>query len=243
MTTTIQMGIVVCMVDLAAPELPALTPGARRLLDAASALFYDRGVHAVGVDTIAEAAGVTKKTLYDRFGSKEVLVVSYLQHRDARWRAHLAAELALVPDPGPARVLTVFDATLTWAPDNSPKGCGVINARAEVGRPDEGGPVLPELTRQKRWMLGLFADLLAEAGLGGTGRSHGRGPDGRGPDDDVLARQLMLLHEGALVTLGMATFPRPVEAAREVAAALLAGTAATTGAAATTAAAGTTASS
>jgi AcrR family transcriptional regulator len=220
------MGIVVCMVDLAAPELPALTPGARRLLDAASALFYDRGVHAVGVDTIAEAAGVTKKTLYDRFGSKEALVVSYLQHRDARWRAHLAAELARVPEPGPARVLTVFDATLTWAPDNSPKGCGVVNARAEVGGPDEGGPVLPELTRQKRWMLGLFADLVAEARLGGTGR-------GAEVDDDALARQLMLLHEGALVTLGMATFPRPVEAAREVAATLLAGAAATAAAAGT----------
>ena len=204
------MGIVKCMVDLAAPELPALTPGARRLLDAASVLFYDRGVHAVGVDTIAEAAGVTKKTLYDRFGSKEALVVSYLQHRDARWRAHLAAELARVPEPGPARVLTVFDATLTWTPDNSPKGCGVINARAEVGGPDHDGPVLPELTRQKRWMLGLFADLLAEAGLGRD-------------DDGALARQLMLLHEGALVTLGMATFPQPVETARDLAAALLAG--------------------
>ena len=197
------------MVDLMAPELPLLTPGARRLLDAASDLFYDRGVHAVGVDTIAEAAGVTKKTLYDRFGSKEALVVSYLQHRDARWRAHLAAELARTPEPGPERVLAVFDATLTWSADNSPKGCGVINARAEVGGRDDGGPVLPELTRQKRWMLSLVADLLAEAGLGRD-------------DDGALARQLMLLHEGALVTLGMATFPRPVEAARDLAAALLA---------------------
>jgi AcrR family transcriptional regulator len=204
------MGIVTGMVDLTVPELPSLTPGARRLLDAASDLFYDRGVHAVGVDTIAEAAGVTKKTLYDRFGSKEALVVSYLQHRDARWRAHLAAELARTPEPGPERVLAVFDATLTWAADNLPKGCGVINARAEVGGPDVGGPVLPELTRQKRWMLALVADLLAEAGLGRD-------------DDGALARQLMLLHEGALVTLGMATFPQPVETARDLAAALLAG--------------------
>jgi len=209
MPLTIQVGIVEGMVDLTAPELPSLTPGARRLLDAASGLFYDRGVHAVGVDTIAEAAGVTKKTLYDRFGSKEALVVSYLQHRDARWRAHLAAELARTPEPGPERVLAVFDATLSWAAENSPKGCGVINARAEVGGPDDGGPVLPELTRQKRWMLALVADLLAEAGLGRD-------------DDGALARQLMLLHEGALVTLGMATFPRPVETARDLAAALLA---------------------
>ena len=85
------------------PDLAPLTPGARRVLDAASELFYERGIHAVGVDTIAEAAGVTKKTLYDRFGSKEALVVAYLQHRDARWREHLADHLARVPAAGPDR--------------------------------------------------------------------------------------------------------------------------------------------
>ncbi|NEE13916.1 helix-turn-helix transcriptional regulator, partial [Streptomyces sp. SID7499] len=48
-----------------------MTPAARRALAAAGRLFYDRGIHAVGVDLIAAEAGVTKKTLYDRFGSKE----------------------------------------------------------------------------------------------------------------------------------------------------------------------------
>lgn len=47
-----------------------MTPGARRALAAASRLFYERGIHAVGVDLIAAEAGVTKKTLYDRFGSR-----------------------------------------------------------------------------------------------------------------------------------------------------------------------------
>ena len=54
--------------------LPALTEAGTRLLEAASELFYDRGVRAVGVDLIAETAGTTKKTLYDRFGSKDALV-------------------------------------------------------------------------------------------------------------------------------------------------------------------------
>lgn len=47
-----------------------MTPAARRVLDTAARLFYDRGIHAVGVDLIAAEAGVTKKTLYDRFGSR-----------------------------------------------------------------------------------------------------------------------------------------------------------------------------
>ncbi len=183
------------------PELAPLTPGARRVLDAASRLFYERGIHAVGVDTIAEAAGVTKKTLYDRFGSKEALVVAYLQHRDARWREDLLATLARTPDPGPERVLAVFDAAIAWSSINSPKGCSAVNARAEVGGRD-GNPVLPEVMREKAWLLDLFGELCREAGVA---------------DPERTAESLTLLYEGAIVTVGMGTFPRPFERARELA--------------------------
>jgi len=189
------------------PELPTLTPGARRVLDAASALFYERGIHAVGVDTIAEAAGVTKKTLYDRFGSKEALVVSYLQHRDARWREHLAGYLTAAPEPGVDRVLVVFDAAIAWSGTNGPKGCSAINARAEIGDGHDGHPVFPEVSRQKVWLLDLFTELCREAALA---------------EPDAIARALMLLYEGAIVTVGMETFARPLEVARTVAATLLA---------------------
>jgi AcrR family transcriptional regulator len=191
-----------------APVLAPLTPGARRVLDAASRLFYERGIHAVGVDTIAEEAGVTKKTLYDRFGSKEALVVTYLQHRDARWRDHLEAHLALAP-AGTDRVLAVFDAAIAWSDENSPKGCSAINARAEVGDGHDGHPVFPEVARQKAWLLEVFADLCRQAGV---------------DDPDATARALMLLYEGAIVTVGMETFPAPFAVAREVAGSLLAGT-------------------
>lgn len=183
------------------PALAPLTPGARRVLDAASRLFYERGIHAVGVDTIAEEAGVTKKTLYDRFGSKEALVVAYLQHRDARWRTFLEAHLATVP-PGPDRVLAVFDAAIAWSDAHSPKGCSAINARAEIGDGHDGHPVFPEVARQKAWLLDLFADLCREAGTA---------------DPDATARALMLLYEGAIVTVGMETFAAPFAVAREVA--------------------------
>ncbi|UXI81004.1 TetR/AcrR family transcriptional regulator, partial [Streptomyces vinaceusdrappus] len=72
------------------PRRVRMTPGARRVLEAAERLFYEHGIHAVGVDLIAAEAGVTKKTLYDRFGSKEQIVVEYLAGRDERWRALLA---------------------------------------------------------------------------------------------------------------------------------------------------------
>lgn len=187
-----------------APVIPELTPGARRVLNAAGRLFYDRGIHAVGVDAIAESAGVTKKTLYDRFGSKDALVLVYLRERDARWRAHLDATIDAVPAPGIERVLAVFDAAISWSDENSPKGCSAINARAEMPRSD--GEVLVEVTRQKQWLLGVFAALCHEADL-------------ERPDE--TARALMLLYEGAIVTVGMATFPQPFEAAQSIARSLL----------------------
>ena len=188
------------------PELPALTPGAARVLDAASRLFYERGIHAVGVDTIAEAAGVTKKTLYDRFGSKEALVVSYLQHRDARWRAHVLEHLTRRSEPGIDRILAVFDAAISWSDANSPKGCSAINARAEIGDAHDGNPVFPEVARQKAWLLDLFLELCREAGAS---------------DAELTARTMTLLYEGAIVTVGMETFDRPFEVARGVARAVL----------------------
>ena len=119
--------------------LPALTAAGTRLLDAASELFYLRGVRAVGVDLIAETAGTTKKTLYDRFGSKDALVALYLLRRAHRWRAHLLVRLAYggVPagsaGPGGAdAVLLVFDALESWMGAQR-RGCAFVNAYAELG--------------------------------------------------------------------------------------------------------------
>lgn len=188
------------------PELAPLTPGASRVLEAASRLFYERGIHAVGVDTIAEAAGVTKKTLYDRFGSKEALVVAYLQHRDAKWRAHLDEHLRRVPPSGVDSVLGVFDAAITWSDANSPKGCSAINARAEIGDGHDGHPVFPEVARQKAWLLAVFERLCTEAGM---------------REPRTMAQAMMLLYEGAIVTVGMETFAQPFTVARDLAQGLL----------------------
>ncbi|MFC8434450.1 TetR/AcrR family transcriptional regulator [Streptomyces sp. NPDC057253] len=176
-----------------------MTLGARRALAAASRLFYERGIHAVGVDLIAAEAGVTKKTLYDRFGSKEQIVVEYLADRDERWRAYVLARLERVEAPAPAeRVRAVFDASRAWMDDHSPKGCGMVNAHAEIS--DPAHPAYAIIIGQKQWMLRLFTDLAPE---------H--------------ARTLMLLHEGALVAHGLRVFPDPIEQARDRAVELVQG--------------------
>ena len=56
------------------------------LLDAAEALFYERGIQAVGMDDIRAAAGIALKRIYGLFATKEELLVAVLQRRDRRWR-------------------------------------------------------------------------------------------------------------------------------------------------------------
>lgn len=157
-----------------------LTPAGERLLTAASELFYTRGIHAVGVDLIAETAGTTKKTLYDRFGSKDNLVALYLRRRFERWRAYVEAGLA-GHEPGADRILAAYDLLDAWLTEQV-CGCAFVNANAEIGRSDHPG--VPVIHAEKQWMRECYQRLAAEAGL---------------PDPDALGARLHLLHEGAIV--------------------------------------------
>lgn len=184
------------------------TPKARAVLHAASELFYDQGIAAVGVDAVATRAGVTKKTLYDRFGSKERLVVEYLRERDRVWREDLAERVAAAGDDVEAQVLAVFDATARstahWADGVGWKGCSMINAHAEIS--DPAHPAYDVVVGEKAWQRDLFRDVLRRGGA---------------PDPDGLAADLMLLHEGALVVGGMGVDDRALERARATAQRLL----------------------
>ncbi|MEV6232635.1 helix-turn-helix domain-containing protein [Saccharopolyspora shandongensis] len=162
-----------------------LTPGAKRILDVAAELFYSRGINAVGVDTIAAESGVTKRTLYDRFGSKDGLLVTYLKTRDRRWRELVEARLDAEADPV-RRALVPFDVLPEWLPQSS-RGCSFVNAFAELPEPDHPGRQL--IVAEKQWLRDLFRDLLAEAGA-------------KNPED--LAVQLLSLHEGAIVSYSIA---------------------------------------
>lgn len=162
------------------PDPDTLTPGARRILDAASVLFYERGITAVGVDLIAERSGVTKRTLYDRFGSKDALVATYLVDRDRRWRLVVEEALTVPGLSALERVTAPFDALREWV-RQSRRGCAFINALAEL--PDPGHPAHQVAADEKRWLVALFGRLAAEAGIA---------------DSAELAGRLLCLHEGAL---------------------------------------------
>jgi AcrR family transcriptional regulator len=155
------------------------TPEAR-VLDAAGALFYARGVHAVGMDDIRDAAHVSLKRLYQLFPNKERLVTAYLRRRDGWWRGRLADHVALCPDPR-ERLLAVFDWMHNWFHEPGYRGCAWINCYGELGA--TSGPVADEARMHKEGFRNFLRGLAVDAGLP---RSVGD--------------ELLLLAEGAIVT-------------------------------------------
>ena len=176
---------------------PVLTPAGHRLLDAASALFYARGIRAVGVDLIAEDAGTTKKTLYDCFGSKDALVALYLRRRAMRWQEFLRNRLS-DPEKSDAldRVGRVFDALEEWHHSGA-RGCAFVNAYAEVGSAND--PAVEVIRAEKQWMHDLFLRLAREAGVA---------------DPDAAGNLLHLVYEGALVQATAGGEPDAIRRAR-----------------------------
>src|SRR3954467_13657428 len=121
------------IVDRGVPESPRLTPAGERILAAASTLFYEQGIRTVGVDAIALAADVTKKTLYDRFGSKDRLIAAYLERRNREWHLFLDEQLAARTPSTPEEVILALFAALTDWLAGSRKGLGFLNAGGGVG--------------------------------------------------------------------------------------------------------------
>lgn len=186
----------------ALPQYTPTTPAGRRVLDAASRLFYDRGINSVGMDLLAEEAGVTKKTIYDRFGSKEILVAAYLYRRDRYWREWLTGRLD--PEaPAGERILATYDALDEWLHHENPRGCAMVNATVEITDPDHPGRAV--VRSQKQWMRELYADMAREAGLDGP---------------DAAGGTLLILGEGATTAFSSAGVEEAARLARDTAARL-----------------------
>jgi AcrR family transcriptional regulator len=151
-----------------------------RVLDAAQDLFYGRGVHAVGMDDIRDASGVSLKRLYQLFPNKERLVTAYLQRRDVWWRTRLAEHVAKKEDPRD-RPLAVFDWMHDWFHEPDYRGCAWINCFGELGA--TSGPVAEEARVHKEGFRQFLRALATDAGLPAETGDH-----------------LLLLAEGAIVT-------------------------------------------
>jgi AcrR family transcriptional regulator len=151
-----------------------------RLLDSASRLFYNEGIHSVGVDRLVRDADVTLATFYRHFPTKEALVEAYLRATDQRLRGNVENALK---DRDPRQALEAL-LDLIGQRTSAPgfRGCQFINAAAEY--PDTAHPVHIAVCDHRAWFRKVATEVAREIG-------H--------PDPDEAGEFLVLLHDGALV--------------------------------------------
>jgi len=178
-----------------------------RIIEAASKLFYGEGIRAVSVDAVAQKAGVTKRTLYYHFESKDELVAAYLDARDQPNLKLMAGWFDKAEGGLPQKVEAIFQNLARSARHPRWKGCGFLRTAAELANLP-GHPAIRIGARHKagfeRWLAGACAD-------------HGV----TAPDE--LARQVVLLMDGAFSVMLVHRDPAYVEAAGRAAATLAAG--------------------
>src|SRR3954463_1063602 len=115
--------------DQTVASQPKLSARAR-LPAPADELFYEEGIHTVGIDRVIEHAGVAKASLYNAFGSKDELVRAYLERRSQARQQRITDELARHRSPR-TRVLAVFDVLGRIGSAPGYRGCAFYNASAE----------------------------------------------------------------------------------------------------------------
>jgi AcrR family transcriptional regulator len=168
-----------------------------RILATADRLFYLRGIRAVGVDTVAAEIGISKRTLYNHFPSKDALISAYLERRFVQPRAS---------DKPPAeQILATFDSLERRFSARDFRGCPFVNAVAEMGTEDRGVKKIAIAFKESRRLW--FRDLLVRLGAA---------------EPDALATQLALLVDGAIAQDLVRNDPAMARAAKEAAMVLLA---------------------
>jgi AcrR family transcriptional regulator len=169
---------------------------AERILRAADRLFYRKGIRAVGVDAVAAEAGISKRSLYDTFPSKDALVAAYLRQR--------ILPLPASDAPPAAQVLALFDQLRVRFAKGDFRGCPFVNAVTELAEDCETARgIALDFKEERRRHI---ASLLAQAGSA---------------DPEALASQIALLFEGAIASMLVRQDPAVALQARDAAAVLM----------------------
>jgi AcrR family transcriptional regulator len=167
-----------------------------RILETADRLFYGQGIRAVGVDTIAAEIGISKRTLYNYFPSKDELVVAYLS------RHFIPARTS--DRPPLEQILRIFDWLERWFATDTFRGCPFVNAVAELGDAAHPGTKMAVAFKEQRrlWMR----DVLSRLNVA---------------DPDGLATQVAILAEGAIIAALIRGDPAMARVAKAAARVLL----------------------
>jgi len=176
--------------------LPAKSTMKERILETADRLFYLQGIRAIGVDTIAAEIGISKRTLYNHFPSKDALISAYLARRFVQPQPS---------DKPPAeQILGTFDRLERGFASKGFRGCPFVNAVAELGAEDQAVRRIAIAFKESRRLW--FRDLLVQLDVTGA---------------EGLATQLTLLVDGSIAQDLVRNDPSMARAAKEAARVLL----------------------
>jgi AcrR family transcriptional regulator len=166
-----------------------------RILETADRLFYLQGIRAIGVDTIAAEIGISKRTLYNHFPSKDRLIAAYLARR--------FVQPPIFDKPPVEQILGAFDSLERRFARKDFRGCPFVNAVAELGEDRAVKEIAVAFKESRRvWFRGLLTQLGAA------------NPDG-------LATQLVLLVDGSIAQDLVRDDPSMARAAKDAARVLL----------------------
>jgi AcrR family transcriptional regulator len=168
----------------------------QRILETADRLFYSRGIRAVGVDTIAAEIGISKRTLYNHFPSKDELIAAYLAGRFVQPQRS--------DNPPVDQILGTFDRLERGFASKGFRGCPFVNAVAELGAEDKSIKKIAIAFKESRRLW--FRDLLLRLDVS---------------DAEGLATQLVLLVDGSIAQDLVRNDPSMARAAKEAARVLL----------------------
>src|ERR1700758_61154 len=167
-----------------------------RLLSAATHLFCKNGINATGIDAIIDEAGTAKTTLYKLFGSKTNLVHAVLENEGRQWREWFIGALESGGGDAETKLSRIFPALKRWFGEERFYGCPFINA---VGEHDKDAKQFRAIAmRHKKVVLAHIEKLAGEMGA---------------TEPEVLAHQLGLLIDGAIVAAMVSRDPHVADTA------------------------------
>ena len=180
-------------------------PRREHLINTAIDLFCEHGYHATGIDRIIDKAGVSKKTLYTHFRSKEELIIAALRQHDGLFRNNFMRKVDQLAKTPQKKLLAIFDVAESWFSQKKFFGCMFINVIGEYSEKDS--PIRDICMQFKRLMRNYIRDLCVQAGA---------------EEPDILADRLALLFEGAVVTAQVSQVQEAAKTAKGIARPLIA---------------------
>jgi len=174
-----------------------------KILATAERLIYQNGIHATGMDLLVKSSGVARKSIYRYFATKDEVAAAALNARDVRWMSWFRTESDKAETPQ-ARILNMFTVLTGWFRSEGFCGCAFINTAGETGDPNDPVRLIAKLHKQK--LLDYTLELCEQLNI---------------EQPSALAKQLLILMEGAITVARVMGDYTAADSARDIAQLLL----------------------